>query len=192
MRTLAATAASAAAQGGAESPTTPASPAPLSAAGPAFVAFVATPPSETAQSRSFAAAAAAVAELPPRCRQVLVYARLWCVQYLPHVLRKTNRVGYGLLDISVAKGASARSPRFRFGGGDGASPAESLKADPRVPLARRMVRVLAAVIFPKTVAAPPASAARRAFPRQGRSQPDVRVQPPRGAWAGMGAATGEP
>lgn len=138
MRTLAAAAASGV-LGGSDSQA-----APLSAAGPAFVAFVATPPAETAQSRAFAAAATAVSELPPRCRQVLVYARLWCVQYLPHVLRKTNRVGYGLLDISVAPGASGRSRAPRFGGGGGASPAESLKADPRVPLARRMVRSLAA------------------------------------------------
>ena len=64
-----------------------------------FCAFVSTP-AEREDGAAFQAAVRAVAAMPsPRGRQIMVYARLWLTQYLGHVLRKVNRVGYGLLDF---------------------------------------------------------------------------------------------
>ena len=151
-----------------------ASSSSIAAAEALFTAFVATPSAlalttpaadatlEPSAVQAFRAAAAAVARLPlPRCRQVLVYARLWCVQYLPHVLRKTDRVGYGLLALEAQQSGGGSSgggggegggiPGSLFGtglpsmlfAGDSSSDAATaaLRPDPSIPLARRMLAV---------------------------------------------------
>ena len=151
----------------------------IAAAEALFTAFVATPPAlalttpaadaalEPAAVQAFRAAAAAVARLPlPRCRQVLVYARLWCVQYLPHVLRKTDRVGYGLLALeaqqsgggssgggggegggipgglfSMGNASTGLPSLFSVGDSSGDAATAALRPDPSIPLARRMLAV---------------------------------------------------